>query len=434
MSQAPRRATVVAALVSTLLIALLMAALVPAAGAAPAGPPDEVVPDHYILVLKDGAGDPDAIGQDLARRHGLSVGHVYRAALRGFSAVIPANRLGAVQSDPRVAFVSPDRVVRALPGAAGKPSGGAATQPAQTIPTGISRVGLNSANRGTGIGVAVIDTGIDLKHPDLAANIAGNVTFVTGTKNGNDDNGHGSHVAGTIGALDNAIGVRGVAPEVRLYAVKVLSRSGSGTWSGVIAGVDWVTQRADTIKVANMSLGGGGSSDGNCGYTNGDALHTAICGSVAAGVTYVVAAGNAGTDAASSVPASYPEVITVSALADCNGESGGSLCTTSYGADDTFATFSNYSGSIVDIGAPGVSIFSTYKGSGYATLSGTSMATPHVAGAAALAIKTYLSANGAYPSPDLVRAALVGSAEPLGAGHTDPSGLHPEPVVLAGGL
>jgi subtilisin family serine protease len=169
----------------------------------------------------------------------------------------------------------------------------------------------------------------------------------------------------------------------------------------VICGVDYVTANADKIEVANMSLGGSGTDDGNCGNSNNDALHTAICNSVAAGVTYVVAAGNDSSDASGFVPAAYDEVITVSALADFDGKTGGvgsSTCRSD--EDDTFANFSNY-GADVDIVAPGVCINSTWKGGGYNTISGTSMASPHVAGGAALYKATHPSA-----SPSTVKSAL----------------------------
>ncbi|MBI2012198.1 S8 family serine peptidase [Candidatus Daviesbacteria bacterium] len=376
-----------------------------------------VIPNNFIVVLKDDIGSPQDVANEMARTHGLSVEHVYSTALKGFSATIPQARLDKVKGDSRVQFVSEDRVVEAF---------------AQTTPTGISRVNaLVNPNKGTGIGVAVIDTGIDLAHPDLKNNIVANKSCIRGAKTGNDDNGHGSHVAGTIAAVNNDIGVVGVAPEAKLIAVKVLNRIGSGTWSSVICGVDWVTANAATfnIKVANMSLGGSGSSDNNCGNTNGDALHKAICNSTNAGVTYAVAAGNSSDDASKFVPAAYDDtVIAVSALADSDGQPGGLGPATSYGADDTFATFSNY-GSVVDLGAPGVSILSTWKGGGYNTISGTSMASPHVAGSAALYIKSNPGLTWSQ-----IRDGLVAAAEALNAGHTDPSGLHPEPVVKADSL
>jgi subtilisin family serine protease len=230
--------------------------------------------------------------------------------------------------------------------------------------------------------------------------------------------------------LNNGIGVVGVAPEAKLWAVRVLDNSGSGTWSSVICGVDFVTSKAPknggSITVANMSLGGTGASDNNCGNTNNDALHKAICRSRDAGVTYVVAASNESADANNSVPAAYDDaVITVSALADSDGQPGGLGVATPYGPDDTFAVFSNY-GRIVDLGAPGVNIYSTWKNGAYKTISGTSMASPHVAGAAALYLKAHPGSTWTQ-----VRDGLLAVAEKLGFGHIDSSGLHPEPVVQA---
>lgn len=197
--------------------------------------------------------------------------------------------------------------------------------------------------------------------------------------------------------------------------------------SNVIKGIDWVTQNAGTlkIKVANMSLGASGTDDGNCGRSNNDPLHTAICNSVAAGVTYVVAAGNSGVDAKNTIPAAYAEVITVSALADTDVQPGRLGPVSTYGGDDTFATFSNY-GQGVDLIAPGVNILSTYLNGGYATLSGTSMATLHVAGAAAL----YLAQNPGA-SPQQVRQALI-QGKP-GPWPGDPDAIA-EPLVYVGAI
>lgn len=392
------------------------------------GDSEDKIPGQYIVVFRDGVADVDVAAEEIAGVHGLGLLHKYGHALKGFAATIPDARLGEVRHDPRVDFVSEDRMVYA----SGKP-GKEVNQNAQVVPTGVSRVGATAnTNKGAGVAVAVIDTGIDLSHPDLIANVAPvNKTCVWGTRNANDDNGHGTHVAGTIAAANNSIGVVGVAPQAKLIAVKVLNRNGSGTWSGVICGIDWVTANAALygIKVANMSLGGGGTSDNNCGNTNNDALHKAICKSVAKGVTYVVAAGNESTNAANSVPSAYNDaVITVSALADSDGASGGFGPATSYGADDTFATFSNF-GAVVDLGAPGVSIFSTWKGGAYNTISGTSMATPHVSGAAVLYIASHPGSLWTQ-----VRDALKAAGELLNAGHTDPSGLHSEPVLQAGSL
>jgi subtilisin family serine protease len=293
-----------------------------------------------------------------------------------------------------VASVEPDRIVSIA---------------AQTTPTGINRIDgeLSSTVSGNGSGtvsvdVAVLDTGIDVDHPDL--NVVGGRNCSTG-QSYDDGNGHGSHVAGTIAAKDDGNGVVGVAPGARLWAVRVLNKSGSGSTSTVICGIDWVTANAQTIEVANMSLGGSGS-DSSCGGS--DAYHNAICRSVQAGVAYTVAAGNSAANANSFRPATYAEVITVSALADFDGLTGGAgAATCRSDRDDTFADFSNY-GSDIDLIAPGVCILSTYKGGGYATGSGTSMASPHVAGAAALYAASHPSA-----SPSDIKAALQN------AGRTD---------------
>ncbi|KKR53872.1 MAG: Serine protease [Parcubacteria group bacterium GW2011_GWA1_40_21] len=400
------------------------------------------IPGQYIVVLKDKGADTDSETDNTAKAHKLERIHTYNRAIKGFAARINEAELEKIKNDPRVEFVAEDRAVYISNPAFGSESSNKAssvskkpapqTQPPQTVPTGIDRVNAeNLLNKGAGIGVAVIDTGIELSHPDLKGNIIANKNCLSSVKNGNDDNGHGTHTAGTIAALDNNIGVVGAAPEAKLIAVKVLNRNGSGTWSSVICGIDWVTANAAkyNIKVANMSLGGAGASDNNCGSTNNDPLHKAICNSRDAGVTYVVAAGNENKSASLSVPASYDDaVITVSALADSDGALGGLGSPTLYGADDTFATFSNF-GNIVDLGAPGVDIYSTYIGGKYATLSGTSMAAPHVSGVATLYIK-----NNPSSTWDQVRDVLKALAENLGFGHTDPSDLHSEPVVRADSL
>lgn len=320
----------------------------------------DAIPGRLIVVLKAGA-TPAGV----AARHGLAPDAVYSAAFNGFAGAFSAAQMWRLMQDSQVDWVEVDQVV---------------TIGAQSPPAGIDRidaelnatvVAAKTAGLGVDVDIAIIDTGIDLTHPDL--NVFKHVSFVKGVKTGNDDNGHGSHVAGTAAARDNGTGVVGVAPGARLWAVKVLDRNGSGTMSGVIKGVDYVTANAASIEVANMSLGGG----------NSDALKLAIANSVAKGVVYAVAAGNSAVDAAGSSPANSPVVLCVSAMVDTNGKPGGGGPSTSYGADDTFATFSNF-GAVVDIAAPGVNVYSTYKGGAYATMSGTSMASPHVAGAAGL--------------------------------------------------
>jgi subtilisin len=270
--------------------------------------------------------------------------------------------------------------------------------------------------------VAIIDTGIDLDHPDL--NVLGGKNCQSGSSY-DDGNGHGTHVAGTVAAKDDSNGVVGMAPGAPLYAVRVLNNSGSGSWSAIICGIDWVTQNAASkgIKVANMSLGGSGS-DGSC---NSEALHLAICNSVNKGVTYVVAAGNSNKNLSGFVPAAYNEVLTVTAMADFNGQPGGGAAATCRSdVDETPADFSNFTR--VDnstdvshtIAAPGVCIRSTWKGGGYKTISGTSMASPHVAGTAALCI-----ANGTcsgLPSDIIVKLRNDAAAQPASYGFTgDPN-------------
>ena len=365
-------------------LALVLGSLV----AAPALPAQSAGPAEAVIVVLAEDASSGALARQHARSYGAEVSQVYRAALRGYAARVPADRLAALRSDPQVAFVSADRAVHAT---------------AQTTPTGINRIDAELSSQASGDGggvvnspgVAVIDTGSG-PHADL--NIVGGKNCSTG-KSYNDGNGHGTHVAGTIGAKDNGDGVVGVAPGAPIYSVRVLNNAGSGTFSSIICGIDWVTANtvALNIKVANMSLGGSGT-EGTCAN---NALHKAICNSVGAGITYAVAAGNESDDAKNHVPAAYDEVITVSALADFNGQPGGGAAATCRSdVDDTFADFSNY-GADVDIIAPGVCILSTWKGGGYNTISGTSMATPHVTGAAAL----YKAGNpGATPAQ--VRTAL----------------------------
>ena len=347
----------------SLLLGLFVGTWIGAAELARGQAAGDLVPDRYIVVLKGGAN-----AAAVAAGHGLAPDMVYTHALNGFAGVIPAARLRALLRNPQVDWVEVDQVV---------------TTGAQTVPWGVNRVEadlnvtakIDGLDERVNVDIAIIDTGIQLTHPDL--NVFKNVSFVSGAKTGNDDNGHGTHVAGTTAALDNGVGVVGIAPGARLWAVKVLDRNGSGTMSGVIKGVDYVTANATSIEVANMSLGGGNSA----------ALNTAIANSAAKGVVYAVAAGNSGVDAGGTSPANSPDVLCVSAIVDTDGIWGGIGLGTSYGADDTFATFSNF-GAVVDIAAPGVNVLSTYKGGAYATMSGTSMASPHVAGAVGLYLAT----------------------------------------------
>jgi subtilisin len=374
-----------------------LGAILPAAAAA-AAPPAQVVANSYIVTLR--AGDPDSVAADHARSRGASVDHVYRSALRGYAAHMSAASASRVAADDRVASVVADQVV---------------SIDAQTLPTGINRIDgeLSATASGNGSGavnvdIAVIDTGIDTTHPDL--NVVGGVNCSNG-KSYADGNGHGTHVAGTAAAKDDGVGVVGVAPGARLWAVRVLDNRGSGSFSAIICGIDWVTAHAGTIDVANMSLGGTGTDTG----CHDGAMHEALCASVGAGVTYAVAAGNESDNAANHVPAAYDEPITVSALADFDGQPGGlGAATCRADQDDTFADFSNY-GADVDIIAPGVCILSTWTGGSYNTISGTSMATPHVTGAAGLYKSTHPTA-----SPAAVKSALQNAGTTNWLTGTDP--------------
>lgn len=254
---------------------------------------------------------------------------------------------------------------------------------------------------GTEIEIAILDTGIDSSHDDLTVNTTDGKACIGDTTE--DGHGHGTHVAGTA-AVDNTLGVIGVAHAATVVPVKVLDDQGSGTWESVICGVNHVTAKG--FAVANMSLGGSGD-EGAC---KDGGLRQAICESVAEGVTYTVAAGNSGDDASGYVPASYPEVITVSALTDYDGKPGGEAgCSVFAGlgkmCDDEFAKFSNH-GAAIDVIAPGVLIYSTDKDNGYSTKSGTSMAAPHVAGIAAL-----VRAADSTLEPDDVRLRLQETGE-----------------------
>jgi subtilisin len=362
--------------------------------------PGSQVPDQYIVELQPGTS-PAAV----AARHGVGPVLVYSSALNGFAGRVPPGLLARLQGDPQVLSVTPDRFVSAV----AKPGGGGTTPPpAEVVPAGVSRIGAAPANNlgvtGAGVGVAIVDTGIDLGHADLAGNISPlGYNALTGGASGQDDNGHGTHVAGIVAAVDNDIDVVGVAPGAKLYAVKVLDASGSGSDAVVIAGLDWVASHAAAasppIHVVNMSLGRPGSIGDN------PAFRTAVQRLSNLGIAVVVAAGNdASLTVAQQVPAAYPEAIAVASTTARSGVAGKVGKTTVTILGDAASYFTTDGGPTaggvlgVAVSAPGeeqedvqtggfiasVGILSTARGGGTVRMSGTSMASPHAAGVAAL--------------------------------------------------
>lgn len=305
----------------------------------------------YLVTFREGV-EVQGTTRDLARLHGLAVRHVREHAARGFSAVIPDARLRMLQNDPRIAIVEQDGPVFLVKPVVGEQAGALAVQ---STPWGVDRVG--GPGNGSGKTAWVIDTGIDLRHSDLNTSKSCHKNFVTwGKKSATDGNGHGTHVAGTIAARNNSIDVVGVAAGAYLCSIRVLDNAGSGTWEGVINGVNRVAQYGKAGDVANMSLGGTGAHA---------TLEKAVSDAAAKGIRFVLAAGNSGSDAANFTPARVEgtNIYTVSAIA----------------SDDCLTYWSNW-GSPVDFAAPGAGILSTRKGGGTTTMSGTSMAAPHVAG------------------------------------------------------
>lgn len=281
------------------------------------------------------------------------IGHAYGTAIKGFSVKIPPGQLKKLENDPAVKYIEEDQIVTLIQPLSVNINSDI-TASAQVTPWGIARV--NGGADGTGKTAWVIDTGTDINHPDLIVDTYKDWDFVNGDDNADDDNGHGTHCAGIIGAIDNDEGVIGVAAGATIVPVKVLDANGSGYLSDVVAGVDYVGAYAKAGDVANMSLGGGA-------YTALDDAVKAVAGE---GIKFAIAAGNDGSDASNYSPARVngPNIFTIAAFAE----------------GDVWASYSNY-GSPVDFCEPGSSIYSTYINTdGYATLSGTSMAAPHMAG------------------------------------------------------
>ncbi|KGN31317.1 peptidase S8 [Knoellia sinensis KCTC 19936] len=342
--------------------------------------------DRYIVVMnKNANASSQSSAKNQARSNGAQITHNYSAALDGFAAKLPAQALNGLRNNPNVAFIEPDLPVRA-------------TDTQSPATWGLDRIDqrdlpLNNSytytQSGAGVTAYIIDTGIRTGHAEFSGRAVSGYSAINDGRGSDDCNGHGTHVAGTVGGE-----TYGVAQDVRLVAVRVLDCQGSGSNSGVIAGVDWVTQNhtAGSPAVANMSLGGGVSS----------ALDSAVSNSIADGVTYALAAGNdSGANACNGSPGRVAAGLTI-----------GSSTNT-----DARSSFSNI-GSCLDLFAPGSNITSAWHTSNSATntISGTSMATPHVAGAAALLLQATPSASPASIASTLVANSTTGKLSNIGTG------------------
>src|SRR5262245_28838759 len=342
------------------------------------------VPGAYIVVFKPTVVDVDAAVVDVKVKHGVSATFSYKHALKGFAGHLSAAQLDALQGDPRVEYIEQDQIAHAITTQVNPPSWGLDRIDQQSLPLDNS---YTYNQTGAGVDAYMIDTGIRLTHTDFGGRAVTGVDEITPGGTASDGNGHGTHTAGTAGGTSY-----GVAKGVRLVAVRVLDNTGSGTFSQVIAGVDWVTADHTTRPaVANMSLGG----------PNSASLDQAVRNSIADGVVYCVSAGNSSADASTQSPADVAEAITVGAT-DIN---------------DGFATFSNF-GSLVDLLAPGVNITSDWNTTNTATntISGTSMAAPHVTGAAALYLEAHPGSTPAQVQSGLIAAASLNKISGVPAG------------------
>ncbi len=351
--------------------------------------------EHYIVLLKLSNGDQiqstssvESAIKSFLTKHNIELNrviHIYTKAVQGFSAMLTIEELKNLEKDPNVKLIEKDKLITLDPVEVIPDNSKGDVPLAQTTPWGITAIG-GFTNGSTLTRVAwIVDTGIDLDHPDLNVNTSRSRTFVrTGrdSRTADDFNGHGTHVAGTIAAKNNSIGVVGVAAGATVIAVKVLNSSGSGYVSDIVSGLDYVAQNGSSNDVVNLSLGGGASTT----------LDNAVIGCANAGLIVCIAAGNSSAYAGNYSPARVngTNIYTVSA----------------HNSSDVFASFSNYGNPPIDYCAPGVSIYSTYKNGKYATMSGTSMATPHVAGILLINNGTIYSRGYVSNDPD-------GTADPL---------------------
>ncbi len=346
----------------------------------------EKVPNSYVVRLKDthaAVSATEATANAVAARNGGGVDRVFGSALRGFTVKLSERQARRLAADPAVEYVEQDQVFRADTTQSNPPSWGLDRIDQASLPLSST---YNYTSTGSGVNVYVIDTGVRISHSTFGGRARNGYDFVDNDAVAQDGNGHGTHVAGTI-----AGSTYGVAKAATVYGVRVLDDAGSGTTAGVVAGIDWVTANAVKPAVANMSLGGGAST----------AIDSAVNRSIAAGVTYAVAAGNSNANASNYSPARVAAAITVGA-------------TTS---TDARASYSNY-GSVLDIFAPGSSITSSWSTGDTATntISGTSMATPHVAGVIARYLQNNTSATPAQVSSALTSGATTGKVTSAGSG------------------
>jgi subtilisin family serine protease len=344
------------------------------------------VRDSYIVTLRKDAGfkASSSVGKNLVKEYGGSVSRTFGSALNGYTATLSAAEAARLAADPAVAAVEQNQRVSVTDTTQSNAPWGLDRIDQASLPLSGTYTYPDSA--GSGVTAYVIDTGVRITHQQISGRAAYGYDAVDGDTTAADGNGHGTHVATTI-----AGSTYGVAKKAKIVAVRVLDNNGSGTTAGVIAGVDWVTRNHSGPSVANLSLGGGASAT----------LDTAVRNSIASGVTYAVAAGNSSANASSYSPARVTEALTVGA-------------TTS---TDARASYSNY-GSVLDIFAPGSSITAGWHTGDSATntISGTSMATPHVAGAAAVYLADHSSATPAQVATALVNGATSGKVTSPGSG------------------
>ena len=344
--------------------------------------------NSYIFVLNDNVAPSrvPAMASDMAKAHAATVRVTFNKVFKGFSANISAQAAARLATNPAVKYYEQNGIATAtvMPSNAAnrvKANGKPAASVPQSVPYGITRVG--GGVDATGKHAWIIDTGIDLDHPDL--NVGTGASFVTrGKITADDGNGHGTHVAGTIGAINNAIGVVGVAANATVHPVRVLDKSGSGYIDWIVKGIDYVAANASPGDVANMSLGATGHFQ---------SLHDAVTRAADLGIKFSVAAGNESDDANFHEPAhiNHANVFTISAI----------------DSQDVFAYFSNYANPPVDYAAPGVDVVSSKLGGGVVSYSGTSMAAPHVAGLLLINVLPPLNTDGnALNDPD-------GNADPI---------------------